>query len=801
MSMMGDSPGGATAARRGLESSVSFPTAEATLSYRHSPYGRGFMDRSVRRLVVTVLLFGIVTGLFLIYALSGQRAVPPAPGPDETAAEEVLTDAPDSDRSAGPPPVPGDVDHGPAEDDAVVDLDDIDPDQPRLSIDELRARPAHVEGIDPDAEPTSLGSLNPNEAPLLVEFSRNGAGIKRITSSRHWYTVLARKQAEAHYAALAAGDAEIPPLPGEELRYVLKKERPLEGVMIPILATNRIEVTPGGAGEEERRLVTLWNWAETAPGRFEIVVVNADEEPALRVIRQYGLGENGGITLQQRVQNLSGRPLDVRWLQYGPGDMEVERTRYLDRRRFRFGYLLSPERNPHRHLVFADDRSLILERRDVAKREGGDRTLWPNRTSETEGYELSWFGSTNRYFAVVIHPLLDEEGRGRKSLTPVVQRIEMEHSAGGAEGDSIFTYLYSPVHTVDAGHTLLLDVGLYAGPMERATLANVEPFKSLAMDGLVVYMMSTWCAICTFQWLAAFLLIILEFFHGYIFFDWALAIIGLVIVVRLILHPITKKSQVNMMRFGKQMQSMKPEMERIQKKYKDDKKKQQEETLRLYREHGVNPFQMLGCLPMFLQIPIWIALYAMLYFAYELRQEPAFFGIFQMIGGWPFLADLSTGDHFFGQFADPILLFGFWNITGLNVLPILMAVMLYIHQKYMTPPPSPSMSDEQIQQQRIMRIMIVGMMPIFLFNAPSGLTLYILTSSAIGIVESKYIRAHVDKMDLEPKVTQPVSPAGKKKKKPKDPQARAYAEAMERAKKERSRKSSKPRSFKKRRDG
>ena len=140
--------------------------------------------------------------------------------------------------------------------------------------------------------------------------------------------------------------------------------------------------------------------------------------------------------------------------------------------------------------------------------------------------------------------------------------------------------------------------------------------------------------------------------------DRSLAIIALVCVVRLLLHPITKKSQINMMRFGKKMQKMAPEMQKLQKKYdtstKEGRQKMQQEQMRLMREHGVNPLQAVGCLPLFLQIPIWIALYAMLYFAFDLRQEPAFFGIFQWItgGAWPFLADLASGDHFLGEFSD-----------------------------------------------------------------------------------------------------------------------------------------------------
>ena len=87
------------------------------------------------------------------------------------------------------------------------------------------------------------------------------------------------------------------------------------------------------------------------------------------------------------------------------------------------------------------------------------------------------------------------------------------------------------------------------------------------------------------------------------------------------------------------------------------------------------------------------------------------------------------------------------------------------------------MTKEQIQQQKIMKIMMVVLFPIMLYSAPSGLTLYIFTSSLIGIIESRYIRRHITELDLKPKTPKPGP-----KRKPKDPQARAFADAIDRAK-------------------
>ena len=153
----------------------------------------------------------------------------------------------------------------------------------------------------------------------------------------------------------------------------------------------------------------------------------------------------------------------------------------------------------------------------------------------------------------------------------------------------------------------------------------------------------------------------------------------------------------------------------------------------------------------------------------------------------------TTNSHFFGELATPrrILL---WNVTGINMLPLLMGFIFFVQQKYMSPPPSPSMTKEQIQQQKIMKIMMVVMFPLMLYSAPSGLTLYILTSSTIGIFESRYIRSHIKDMDDGPADAK----RDARKKKTRDPLGRAYAQALERAEEKRRSKQQPQKTYKKR---
>jgi YidC/Oxa1 family membrane protein insertase len=223
-----------------------------------------------------------------------------------------------------------------------------------------------------------------------------------------------------------------------------------------------------------------------------------------------------------------------------------------------------------------------------------------------------------------------------------------------------------------------------------------------------------------------------------------LAIIALVCGVRLILHPITKRSQVSMMK----MQKLAPEVERLKKKFGDDKEGFSKAQMELYKTVGFTP--VLGCLPMFLQMPIFIALWRALQTTFELRQAPflEFFGIH-----FTWIHDLSLPD-FLVKFSHPIPLPFGWHMAGINVLPLAMAVVTFVNQKYFTPKPA-AMTPEQQQQQQMMTWMTL-VFPFMFYTFPSGLNLYYLTSTTLGILESKRIRDHIKQKEAEDALLGPV---------------------------------------------
>jgi YidC/Oxa1 family membrane protein insertase len=188
------------------------------------------------------------------------------------------------------------------------------------------------------------------------------------------------------------------------------------------------------------------------------------------------------------------------------------------------------------------------------------------------------------------------------------------------------------------------------------------------------------------------------------------------------------------------MQKMGPEFERLKKKHGDDKEAFTKAQMQLYKEMGFTPF--LGCLPMFLQMPIWFALYSALQNEYELRQAP-------FLWGWTWIHDLARPDRLITWDAHSftIPLIGL-KIAALNILPLLMAVVFFMQQKY-TPKP-PATSPEQQTQQKMMQWMTL-LFPLFLYSAPSGLNLYILTSTGMGVLESKRIRDHIKQREEDEK--------------------------------------------------
>lgn len=223
--------------------------------------------------------------------------------------------------------------------------------------------------------------------------------------------------------------------------------------------------------------------------------------------------------------------------------------------------------------------------------------------------------------------------------------------------------------------------------------------------------------------------------------NFGISIIIFTLVMRIITWPLTSKQYKQ----SRAMQSIQPQMQELQKKYKGkDPKKLQAETMALYREAGVNP---LGCLvPMLVQFPIWIALYQVIRLSLGSTPE-SLVTLSDRLYPIPYVHQAVPLDN----------TFLFWDLgqsdTSL-LLPILVAVTMYVQQKLITPrPPAGTALTQQQQQQQQTQQMMTWMMPLmfgwFSYTAPSGLALYWFVSNLSGIVlQYFYMGRKIDWRDL-----------------------------------------------------
>ena len=194
--------------------------------------------------------------------------------------------------------------------------------------------------------------------------------------------------------------------------------------------------------------------------------------------------------------------------------------------------------------------------------------------------------------------------------------------------------------------------------------------------------------------------------------NWGWTIVIFSVLIKLAFWPLTKSSTESM----KKMQEMQPKMKKLQQKYKEDPQRQSQEMMKLYKEHGVNPLNMGGCLPLLLQMPVFWALFTILRQTIDLRQ--ADFAL------W--INDLSRPDSLFTMpFSLPILGDNF------ALLPFLMAFGMWAQTKLQQPAGGGQAENPMAQQMKLMMTLMPVMMFVFFYNSPSGLVLYWLVNTVL----------------------------------------------------------------------
>jgi len=487
--------------------------------------------------------------------------------------------------------------------------------------------------------------------------------------------------------------------------------------------------------------------------------VPGKHEKMLRFIREYQVKPGSyNVTIHQRIENLTAGPLDVKLVEYGPTNLP-NHDKQVDQRVFQCcGY------NTKGRYVTTSGFPEIYQTALL------NANTPPHTLGEFHGKNrLLWIASSNRFFTAIMRPLpwghvrydLLDDGSKLPRVDSwgkaVLRRVGPEASAANPRGA---TAVITSTRTLQlTGHAVTgLPLTVYFGPKKRSILAgnSKAPADSMAAAfsmyqyiNIIQFDQGSPCAFLTFSWLALGIMKLLTWID-YVVHNYGLAIMVLVIAVRILLHPLTRVSQVSMARSQRKMGALAPEMKLLKEKYGKDRAKLNQEMMALYSKHGVNPAgTVLGCLPMLLQMPIWIALYSGLAVDIDLRQA-------SFIPGW--INDLANPDSiavFHTPFHVPILgyIYHGQSFMALNLLPILLGIVFFFQMRFqMRLAPTPT-DPQQKQAQAISQYMIL-ILPIVLYNAPSGLNLYICASTLGGLLDMWLVRRHIKKLEAAGKMPQ-----------------------------------------------
>lgn len=345
--------------------------------------------------------------------------------------------------------------------------------------------------------------------------------------------------------------------------------------------------------------------------------------------------------------------------------------------------------------VFYGDEQVIVDATSVGEKE----------TKEFRG-RVEWLAARNKYFAVIIIPDNPDQIEGAY----IEGTREVTNDGGTREFyNNRFVVPFKNLTSEQKSFTL------YMGPVDydiltgiKSNLSNLINFGSFFGLKFIVRPIAEYV-----------LLPLFTFIHTFIP-NYGIVIIIFSIIIKLIVYPLTKTSYQSM----KKMQALQPKITELKEKFKDDPQKMNKETMKLYSTYGVNPAG--GCLPILLQMPVFVALWGLFQSAIELRQQPFMFWI----------TDLSKPDVIY-DLGFKMPLFGVQQISG---LALLMGITTFVQQK---------MSVKDPKQQALIYIMPV-MLTLLFMSFPSGLILYYFLFNILSIAQQYYINHKGGEVELIP---------------------------------------------------
>lgn len=376
----------------------------------------------------------------------------------------------------------------------------------------------------------------------------------------------------------------------------------------------------------------------------------------LEITKVYNLHKSKNtIDLQLFIKNISSAPIDLGYsVVGGAGIVETN----------------------------AQDKNLIEATANINAKPVGFRRPKKDERIINPGM-VNWAALKTKYFSIILKPFTTT--RGRFCSLDINQNPVM-----GLESDAV---------TIQPNSSVENKFLLYVGPSQISMLREA----GYGLEESINYGF--------FGGISKVMIVAMRFFYN-VTHSWGIAIILLSIFLNVILFPLTLKSFKSMQK----MQELHPQMEKLKIQHKGNPQKLNKEIMELYKKYKINPFS--GCVPMLLQMPVFISLYQALMKSIELRGT-----------GFLWIKDLSAPDSMPLPMAFPII------GNSINILPVIMVAAMVLQQKISTKTMGSAVTEEQKQQQKMMLIIMPIMFGFIFYNMPSGLVLYWVVNTVLTIVE------------------------------------------------------------------
>lgn len=516
----------------------------------------------------------------------------------------------------------------------------------------------------------------PTQTPIATQTTSNNSSLPAATTANSDIPVAANSPAEAEKTTLASTqlisvktdsfDLVINPLGGDIVqlalpRHFLKLDTPDQPFVLLDNRDNHTYLAQSGLigtnGTDTAQGRPLFNSEKTeytlAADEKQLVVDLLLQQGDVKITKRYTFTRGDYlINVEYLIDNQSTTP----WSAQLYGQIKRDSQNFVK--------VSALEMNPFlgAAITTADEKYKKVTFSDMAEKE------------EKVGVQGGWVAMVQHYFI--------------SAWIPDAASQNTYHLRKLGENDLYLMGFTGKVNEVAPGTQGTISAGFYAGPKDTKRLEQISPYLDLTVDYGWLW------------WVAKPLFWVLKFIHNLVG-NWGLAIIGLTLCVKLLFFKLSATSYKSMAK----MRKLAPKMAELKERLGDDRQKFSQEMMKMYKTEKVNPFG--GCLPLLIQMPVFLALYYVLMESVELRHSPFF--------GW--ILDLSVKDPYF-------------------VLPIIYGITMYFMQKLNPQPTDP-------MQARIMQMLPLVFTFMFLWF-PAGLVLYWVTNNTLSIIQQYIITKQID---------------------------------------------------------